>query len=162
MKQRISGPAVTTGKWNKTPEQRAMLVQWASLKLATVEGCSFRQFSKRASDNKAFWDGIPDHHKRRRKSDGVPQISQQARAVFAHAFLSDGGDDKPRMAALTLGLFLALTAPSESKLRHAAEMASGISEGLSPEQIERCKAEAVEFAEAHRVMTVKQTFGGNN
>lgn len=162
MKKRIKGPSVTTGKWNKTPQQRSMLVQWAGLKLAGVEGCSFRQFSRRASDNKAFWDGIPAHHKRHRKSDGVPQISQQARAVFAEAFLTDGGNDKAQMAALTLALFLALTAPSESKLQEVAELASGISEGLSPEQVEHCKAEAEEFAEAHRVMALKQTFGGNN
>jgi hypothetical protein len=162
MKKRIKGPSVIAGKWNKTPEQRSMLVQWAGLKLAGVEGCSFRRFSKRATDNKAFWLGIPDHHKRIVLADGSCKISQQARAVFAEAFLTDGGNDKARMAALTLGLFLALTAPSESKLLEVAEVASGISADLSPEQIERCKAEAEEFAEAHRVMAMKQTFGGNN
>jgi len=151
-----------TGKWNKSPEQRAMLVQWASLKLQPQIGTSFRKFCRKASDNKAFWDGIPEHHKRRRKSDGAPQISKAARLAFVEAFLVDGGDDKARMAALTLGLFLVLTAPSESKLQEVAEVASGISEGLSPEQIEHCKAEAEEFAEAHRVMSAKQMFGGDN
>lgn len=161
-KNRITGPTMLTGKWKKTPEQRAMLVQWATLKLATLEGGSFRKFGRKASDNKAFWDGIPEHHKRRRKSDGAPQISKAARLAFVEAFLVDGGNDKAQMAALTLGLFLVLTAPSESKLQEVAEVASGISEGLSPEQIEHCKAEAEEFAEAHRVMSAKQMFGGHN
>ena len=161
MKDRIKGPKQTSGKYRKSPSQRAVLVTWASTKLATVEGCSFKQFSKRAADNKAFWEGIPAHHKRYRKSDGVPQISEQARAIFAHAFLS-GGEDRPRMAALTTGLFLVLTASTDEKAHDAAEMCEGIAVGLTPEQIKQCQDEAEELANDHRDKILKQTFGGNN
>jgi hypothetical protein len=161
MKNRIKGPKQTSGKYRKSPSQRAVLVTWASTKLATLDGCSFKPFSTAATDNKAFWKGIPDHHKRIRLTDGGRLISEQARAIFAHAFLS-GGEDRPRMAALTTGLFLVLTASNDEKARDAAEMCEGIAVGLTPEQIKQCQDEAEELANDHRDKILKQTFGGNN
>lgn len=119
--RRIKSPAQMGGKYSKSPSQRQILTTWASIKLQTADACSFKPFSTGATDNKAFWAAIPEHHKRFRKTDGVRQISSQARAVFAHAFLT-GDNDTPVMAALTTGLFLCLTAPDDAKAQEAAEM----------------------------------------
>ena len=144
--KRIKFPQPMGGKYSKSPSQRQILTTWASVKLETADACSFKPFSTAATDNKAFWGAIPEHHKRLRKSDGVRQISSQARTVFAHAFLT-GDEDTPRMAALTTGLFLCLTAPDDTKARETAEMCEGIAVGLTPEQIEHCKAEAEQMCD---------------
>jgi hypothetical protein len=144
--KRIKFPQPMGGKYSKSPSQRQILTTWASVKLNTADACSFKPFSTAATDNKAFWAAIPEHHKRLRKTDGVRQISSQARAVFAHAFLT-GDEDTPRMAALTTGLFLCLTAPDDAKARETAEMCEGIAVGLTPEQIEHCKAEAEQMCD---------------
>ena len=144
--KRIKFPQPMGGKYIKSPSQRQILTTWASVKLNTADACSFKPFSTAATDNKAFWAAIPEHHKRLRKTDGVRQISSQARAVFAHAFLT-GDEDTPRMAALTTGLFLCLTAPDDTKARETAEMCEGIAVGLTPEQIEHCKAEAEQMCD---------------
>jgi hypothetical protein len=144
--KRIKGPIQMGGKYSKSPSQRQILTTWANVKLETADACSFKPFSTRATDNKAFWDAIPEHHKRLRKTDGVRQISSQARAVFAHAFLT-GDEDTPRMAALTTGLFLCLTAPDETRARETAETCEGIAVGLTPEQVEHCKAEAEQMCD---------------
>jgi hypothetical protein len=153
--KRIKGPIQMGGKYSKSPSQRQILTTWASVKLDTADACSFKPFSTAATDNKAFWEAIPEHHKRLRKSDGVRQISSQARAVFAHAFLTGDGDT-PRMAALTTGLFLCLTAPDETKARETAEVCEGIAVGLTPEQIEHCKAEAEQMCD-DRLAQVRST-----
>lgn len=143
---RIKGPIQMAGKYSKTPSQRQILTTWAGIKLQAADACSFKPFSTGATDNKAFWAAIPEHHKRLRKTDGARQISSQARAVFAHAFLT-GDNDTPMMAALTTGLFLCLTAPDDAKAREAVELCEGIAVGLSPEQIEHCKAEAEQMCD---------------
>ena len=153
--KRIKFPQPMGGKYSKSPSQRQILTTWASVKLNTADACSFKPFSTAATDNKAFWAAIPEHHKRLRKSDGVRQISSQARAVFAHAFLT-GDEDTPRMAALTTGLFLCLTAPDDTKARETAEMCEGIAVGLTPEQIEHCKAEAEQMCD-DRLARVRST-----
>ena len=161
MKKRIKGPSVTTGKRSKTPEQRAVLVQWAYHKLNSVEGCSFRKFSKRATDNKAFWLGIPDHHKRIVLADGSCKVSQQARAVFAHAFLSKDGETMARIAALTSCMVLSLTAPTEEKAGKVAQMADDLAQGLTDTQIERCQKDALEIADGYEEMKLKRLAGNN-
>lgn len=47
--------------------------------------------------------------------------------------------------ALTMALTLALTAPSDEKTQEVLRMAEPIMRRLSPEQIEDCKAKALEI-----------------
>ena len=45
--------------------------------------------------------------------------------------------------ALTLALYLALTAPSEDKVQELGAMADSLAQGLSTEEVEACKAIAL-------------------
>jgi hypothetical protein len=53
-------------------------------------------------------------------------------------------------------LFLCLTAPDDTKARETAEMCEGIAVGLTPEQIEHCKAEAEQMCD-DRLERVRST-----
>ena len=52
------------------------------------------------------------------------------------------------MEAVTLGLFLGLTAPSHEQSVRACELADQCAQNLTGEQVEACKAEALSMAEA--------------
>lgn len=50
---------------------------------------------------------------------------------------------------LTLALSLAITAPTDEKADDCAALAESIAAGLTEDQIEACKAEALRIVEAH-------------
>jgi len=50
-----------------------------------------------------------------------------------------------QIEALTQCLILALTAPNDKKADQASELAEKIAFGLSADQVEACKIEALEF-----------------
>jgi hypothetical protein len=50
-----------------------------------------------------------------------------------------------QIEALTQCLILALTAPNDKKANQASELAEKIAFGLSADQVEACKFEALEF-----------------
>ena len=50
-----------------------------------------------------------------------------------------------KIEALTQCLILALTAPDDEKAQKASELAEKIAFGLSVDQVEACKIEALEF-----------------
>jgi hypothetical protein len=50
--------------------------------------------------------------------------------------------------ALTKALILALIAPDDHKAQRASELAEEIARGLSVDQVEDCKAQALELVEA--------------
>jgi hypothetical protein len=50
-----------------------------------------------------------------------------------------------QIEALTQCLVLALTAPNDQKAQQASELAEQIAFGLSVDQVEACKFEALEF-----------------
>ena len=50
--------------------------------------------------------------------------------------------------ALTQCLMLALVAPDDQKAQQAAELAEQIAHGLTVDQVEDCKAQALELVEA--------------
>jgi hypothetical protein len=47
--------------------------------------------------------------------------------------------------ALTLALVLALTAPDKSRARDCVAMAEQLARGMTPEQVDACKAQALEL-----------------
>ena len=49
--------------------------------------------------------------------------------------------------ALTQCLILALTAPNDQKAQKAAELAEQIAQGLTVDQVEQCKADALDCLE---------------
>lgn len=53
-----------------------------------------------------------------------------------------------KMDALTLALILSITAPDDAKGDECARMAESLAAGLTDEQIETCKARAMEEVEA--------------
>jgi len=55
---------------------------------------------------------------------------------------------KTREQALTLALFLALTASDDERARLATEQAERLAYGLSESKVELCKAKALEMSEA--------------
>jgi hypothetical protein len=52
-----------------------------------------------------------------------------------------------QIEALTQCLVLALTAPSDQKAQQAAELAEQIAHGLTVDQVEQCKADALDCLE---------------
>jgi len=57
-------------------------------------------------------------------------------------------DEQKNMGALKMALFLSITAPTDEKAEHCVRMAEGFAAALSDEQIEICKAAALEEIEA--------------
>jgi hypothetical protein len=55
------------------------------------------------------------------------------------------GDSMSQIEALTQCLVLALTAPDDQKAQKASELAEQIAFGLSVDQVELCKNEALEL-----------------
>lgn len=53
-----------------------------------------------------------------------------------------------QLQALTKCLVLAITAPNDQKAQRASELAEEIARGLSVDQVEDCKAQALELVEA--------------
>ena len=53
------------------------------------------------------------------------------------------------LEAVTLGLFLSLTAPTEQQAQQAVDMAQGMASGLSLEEVETAKTEALTMAQEH-------------
>jgi len=53
-----------------------------------------------------------------------------------------------QLQALTKCLVLAITAPDDHKAQRASELAKEIARGLSVDQVEDCKAQALELVEA--------------
>jgi len=53
------------------------------------------------------------------------------------------------MEAVTLGLFLSLTAPTDQQSQQAAEMVESMAGGLSLNEVEEAKAEALKMAQEH-------------
>ena len=47
--------------------------------------------------------------------------------------------------ALTLALVLAITAPDKSRARDCVAMAEQLARGMTPEQVETCKAQALKL-----------------
>jgi hypothetical protein len=52
-----------------------------------------------------------------------------------------------QIEALTQCLVLALTAPNDQKAQQAAELAEQIAHGLTVDQVEQCKADALDCLE---------------
>ena len=52
-------------------------------------------------------------------------------------------EGRSQMEVVTLGLYLALTAPDDEKAQHAAAVTEEIARGLSKEEIEQAKADAL-------------------
>jgi hypothetical protein len=50
-----------------------------------------------------------------------------------------------RPHALTLALVLAITAPDKSRARDCVAMAEQLARGMTPEQVDACKAQALEL-----------------
>lgn len=53
------------------------------------------------------------------------------------------------LEAVTLGLFLSLTAPTEQQSQQAVEMTQDMASGLSLDELETAKAEALTMAQEH-------------
>ena len=51
------------------------------------------------------------------------------------------------MEAVTLGLFLSITAPTDQQSQQAAEMAESMAGGLSHDEVEEAKAKALKMAQ---------------
>jgi len=51
--------------------------------------------------------------------------------------------------ALTLALVLAITAPSRSRASDCVAMAEQLARGMTPEQVEACKAQALQLIDNH-------------
>jgi len=58
------------------------------------------------------------------------------------------GHKMTQLQALTQCLVLAITAPDDHKAQRASELAEEIARGLSVDQVEDCKAQALELVEA--------------
>ena len=58
------------------------------------------------------------------------------------------GHKMTQLQALTQCLVLAITAPDDHKAQRASELAEQIARGLSVDQVEECKAQALELMEA--------------
>ena len=58
------------------------------------------------------------------------------------------GHKMTQLQALTQCLVLAITAPDDHKAQRASELAKEIARGLSVDQVEDCKAQALELVEA--------------
>ena len=58
------------------------------------------------------------------------------------------GQKMTQLQALTQCLVLAITAPDDHKAQRASELAEQIAQGLTVDQVEDCKAQALELVEA--------------
>ena len=58
------------------------------------------------------------------------------------------GHKMTQLQALTQCLVLAITAPDDNKAQRASELAEQLARGLSVDQVEDCKAQALELVEA--------------
>jgi hypothetical protein len=67
----------------------------------------------------------------------------QLQTAFKHI-----GNKMTQLQALTKCLVLAITAPDDHKAQRASELAEQIARGLSVDQVEDCKAQALELVEA--------------
>ena len=67
----------------------------------------------------------------------------QLQIAFKHI-----GHKMTQLQALTQCLVLAITAPDDHKAQRASELAEQIARGLSVDQVEECKAQALELMEA--------------
>ena len=67
----------------------------------------------------------------------------QLQTAFKHI-----GHKMTQLQALTQCLVLAITAPDDHKAQRASELAEQIARGLSVDQVEDCKAQALELVEA--------------
>jgi len=84
----ITGPASATGKFHKSAEARRLLCLAASEILKDQPVSNFQTVPAGGVDAKAFWDAIPEGHKRR-GIENVRQLSAAARRVFAWHFLCE-------------------------------------------------------------------------
>ena len=67
----------------------------------------------------------------------------QLQTAFKHI-----GHKMTQLQALTKCLVLAITAPDDHKAQRASELAEQLARGLSVDQVEDCKAQALELVEA--------------
>ena len=67
----------------------------------------------------------------------------QLQTAFKHI-----GHKMTQLQALTQCLVLAITAPDDHKAQRASELAEQLARGLSVDQVEDCKAQALELVEA--------------
>ena len=67
----------------------------------------------------------------------------QLQTAFKHI-----GYKMTQLQALTQCLVLAITAPDDHKAQRASELAEQIAQGLTVDQVEDCKAQALELVEA--------------
>ena len=67
----------------------------------------------------------------------------QLQTAFKHI-----GHKMTQLQALTQCLVLAITAPDDQKAQRASELAEQIAQGLTVDQVEDCKAQALELVEA--------------
>ena len=67
----------------------------------------------------------------------------QLQTAFKHI-----GHKMTQLQALTQCLVLAITAPDDHKAQRASELAEQIAQGLTVDQVEDCKAQALELVEA--------------
>ena len=67
----------------------------------------------------------------------------QLQTAFKHI-----GHKMTQLQALTQCLVLAITAPDDHKAQRASNLAEQIAQGLSVDQVEDCKAQALELVEA--------------
>ena len=67
----------------------------------------------------------------------------QLQTAFKHI-----GQKMTQLQALTQCLILAITAPDDHKAQRASELAEQIAQGLTVDQVEDCKAQALELVEA--------------
>ena len=67
----------------------------------------------------------------------------QLQTAFNHI-----GHKMTQLQALTQCLVLAITAPDDHKAQRASELAEQIAQGLTVDQVEDCKAKALELMEA--------------
>ena len=67
----------------------------------------------------------------------------QLQTAFKHI-----GQKMTQLQALTQCLVLAITAPDDHKAQRASELAEQIAHGLTVDQVEDCKAQALELVEA--------------
>ena len=78
-------------------------------------------------------------------SDPLPCRSRPAGLFYPYTVhnMSLMSELKSPKEALTLALYLALSAPSEDKAQELGAMADSLAQGLSAEEVEACKAIAL-------------------
>ena len=84
----ITGPESVTGKFHKSPEARRFLCLSAAEILKDQPARNFQTVPAGGVDSKAFWEAIPEQHKRRGKAN-ARQLSAAARRIFSWHFLCE-------------------------------------------------------------------------